>query len=89
MRREGYHAFNLSVLFESLIVAENVALFYLFAVAEVEFGAERRYHNRRSCRGRAECRGLPHCRQSIRSEGNIVAPAPIHAFLPVIQNSYL
>lgn len=47
MRSEGYHSFNLSVLFETLDVTEKVALFYLLAVAEVEFGAEYRYHNRR------------------------------------------
>lgn len=48
MRLEGYHSLKQPILFENFDATEEVAAFYLFAVAEIEFGAESRYHYRRN-----------------------------------------
>lgn len=43
-----YDTINTVVLFEDLDATENVAAFYLFAVAKIEYGAENGYNNRRN-----------------------------------------
>jgi len=48
MRLEGYHSLKQPILFENFDATEEVAAFYLFAVAKIEFGAESGYNNRRN-----------------------------------------
>ena len=48
MRLEGYYSLKQPILFENFDATEKVAVFHLFAVAEIEFGAESGYNNRRN-----------------------------------------